>query len=151
MLISISLVACKKADPTPELKDPFYNEFLTQQSDNEKSLAEAKTKLEEMRVEIEGVKPQTGEKKRLEKKYYAQKSLVEKLEQERVFWIVRIKSRKQEARIEYSKAFNQGKDWPDPQIIENYRSEKKLRSERGSWDVSARISRSKTQKVSAGH
>jgi hypothetical protein len=144
--LSIYVIGCNKPDPNPELKDGIYLDMKAQLATTDKNIADFEKLLAENKANIEKVKPQTGQIKYAEKRYWEVKNAVDLLYQQRTYWKIRIAEREKYARTTYLKAFKEGKPWPDTKELEEYMAEKRLRQARQQWDVRQRIDNYKSQK-----
>ena len=141
-LLTLALASCKKPDPHPELKDPIYNDLnATLGTVTQLYNAELKA-LEGFEKEMREVVPQTGQIKYAQKRVNESKAKISKLEQEKQFLEIKIKTRLNEPRKSYTKAFNADQPWPDPQEWENYRIQRKFQQAKKTWDVKERIKES---------
>ncbi len=139
------LLSCNRPEPTPEIRDPIYQEYKSQQDLAKKAVAEAIKTLEEKKAALEKVKPQTGQIKYAQKRYWDTQRTIDNLLQQEKYWTVKIKERESLARTEYLKAFKSGKTWPDPKEFQEYSTEKRLREARLHWDNKDRIEKSKAE------
>lgn len=146
------LVSCSRPEATPELRDPIYQDFLSQKSATEKGLAEAEKKMDEYSEAVKKAAPQTGQAKQNLKKYYEMQRRVNTLSQQSRYWNIRIEERLVASRLEYRQAFAKGIPWPDEKEFATYRAEKKLRAARLQWDQKERVKELKmgTRSVAGG-
>ncbi len=145
LFLPLLLFSCNKPEPNPELADPIYLEFKTQQDLSKKAIAEAEKTLIEKKADLDKVKPQTGQIKYAQKRLWDTQRTLDSLIQQEKYWTIRIKEREQVARSEYMKAFNAGKTWPDPKEFQEYSTEKRLREARLQWDTKERIEKFKIE------
>ncbi len=140
LLLTLPLaISCSRPEPTPELRDPIYQDFLSQKSATEKGLAEAQKKMDEYSEAVKKAAPQTGQAKQNLKKYYEMERRAITLSQQLRYWDIRIEERLIASRLEYRQAFSKGLTWPNPKEFETYRAEKKLRAARLQWDQKERV------------
>ncbi|WP_347355676.1 hypothetical protein [Bdellovibrio sp.] len=139
ILLSLSLVACNKPDPNPELKDPIYNDLHSATAEASQLLEAEKKNLEGFEKELSDVVPQTGQVKYAQKRVRESKEKIVRLEQEKQYLELKIEARKRESKKSYSKAFKKGETWPDPQEWNSYQTEKRLRNAKRTWDAKERI------------
>lgn len=137
--ICLSLIACNKPDPNPELKDPIYQDYNSSMAAASQALEAERKALEGFEKELKEVVPQTGQIKYAQKRVNESKEKITRIEQERQYYELKIESRKREAKMSYLKAFKKGEPWPDPKEWEIYQQEKKLRTAKRVWDVNERI------------
>lgn len=142
---SLTILGCNKPDPQPELHDPIYQDFLAEKALAEKNLAEAQKKLEEQKAEMKKVKPQTGQIKYVEKRYWDAQKSIDLYEQQLKYWTIRLQERKAFARKQYLKAFRAGETWPNPKEHKEYTAQNRLRQAKMQWDSRRRIEEYKRQ------
>lgn len=139
LLLSLSLFACSKPDPNPELKDPIYNDYNSQLGTVSAALESEKKNLEGFNEELAEVVPQTGQIKYAQKRVREAKDKITRLEQEKQYLELKIEARKRESKSSYAKAYKKGENWPDPQEWASYQTEQRLRNAKKSWDVKERM------------
>ena len=139
LFLPFLLFSCNKPEENPELSDPLYLEFKSQKDIATKAIADTQKTVEEKKADLEKVKPQTGQIKYAQKRYWEAQSALDTLIQQEKYWAIRIQEREAFDRLEYLKAFKAGKPWPDPKEFEEYSTEKRLREARLQWDAKKRI------------
>lgn len=139
LFIILTLTACNKPDPNPELKDPIFADLQTQLGAATQSLEAEKKKLEGFEKDLAAVVPQTGQIKYAQKRVFESQALVNKWEQEKAYLELKIEQRKNTAVKSYKKAFAKKEEWPDPKEWTSYQAEQKLRNAKRSWDVKSRM------------
>jgi hypothetical protein len=139
ILLSLNLLACNKPDPNPENMDPIFQDMKAQEDITKKNIEDFTKQLEEHAHNIEKVKPQTGQIKYAEKRYWEARDHLDKLQQQYVYWQIRKAERLKHARTEYLKAFKEGKNWPRQEEVDEYMSEKRLRQAKQQWDIKERL------------
>jgi hypothetical protein len=149
LIILVMAVGCSKPNPTPELLDPIYSDIASQVSAVESEIAAEEIKLSENQSAYDNVVPQTGQIKFGQKRVWDSKNRLEKLKQLKKYWEVRKESRKIHSRIEYLKAYNKGKPWPEASEYSQYKAQQKLENNSRSWNVKKRIEELSTPKKAA--
>ena len=139
LFLPLLLLSCNKPDPQPELLDPIYLEFKTQHDMAKRAIIDIQAALDGKKIDLEKVKPQTGQIKYAQKRFWEAQKTLDLLTQQEKYWSVRIHERESFAKDEYLKAFKAGKPWPDPKEFQEYESEKRLREARHQLDAKARI------------
>lgn len=134
------LAACNKPDPNPELKDPVYSDLIALQGSTNQALDAEIKKLEGFKQELRDVIPQSGQIKFAQKRVYESQERITKLEQEKIYYELKIKERLSQARKSYAKSFEKKEPWPDPKEWDEYQTAKKLRNAKRAWDVKQRMS-----------
>lgn len=137
--LSTALLGCKKEDPNPHLKDPIYLDIATREQAMSTEVSAAEKALKDAQTELSQAKPQLGETKRAQKKYFEAESKLSRTKQEHAALIVRKQTRMIEAKESYRKAFRAGKEWPNPKEFEAYLTAERLRNTKQQWDVPNRI------------
>lgn len=138
LLFSVFLAGCNKPDPQPEKKDAIYLDMVTEMDIAEKNLVEAQKKLEGFKKDLEAAVPQTGQIKFAQKRVYDAERVVDQLEQQKKYWIVRSESRRDYVRKKSLEAFHKGQPWEHADEITEYETEKRLRRAKLNWDVKER-------------
>ncbi len=141
VLFILVLSACNKPDPHPELRDPIYKDIEAKQKELAGAIESEKKALEEAEIKLKAVVPQTGQIKFARKRVFESKARIEKLEQLRRYYTIRLESRKLEAQDEYLDAFGRGKggEWPAPEAYADYQINESARTKSRNWSVKERI------------
>jgi DNA repair ATPase RecN len=141
VLFLLVLSACNKPDPHPELRDPIYKDIEAKQKELTGAVESEKKALEEAEKNLSAVVPQTGQVKFARKRVFEIKARIEKLEQLKRYYTVRLESRKFEAQDEYLSAFDQGKgtEWPAAESYTDYQTQESARTKSRNWSVKSRI------------
>lgn len=123
LLLIFGLTACDKPSPTPELADPIYSDLLKTADELKKAVPDANKSVEEARLELSKVKPQTGQIEYAKKRLYEASARLNKIEQMAKYSEIRAESRLKYDREEYVKAWakNKAKTWPDPKEYEQFK------------------------------
>jgi hypothetical protein len=145
-LSALSVVlGCKRADPNAYTKDPILIDYQAQLQATQVQVEEAKKSVLEAEKELKNSQPQKGQAAIHKKKMEEQVERLSKLNQQVIYWQVRVESRAKEAQVEYLDYFKKGKSWPDQEAINSYHAQKRLRLNRLQWDQKARISELKNK------
>jgi hypothetical protein len=139
LLITIGLFGCNKPSPNPELTDEIYQDLQNQVGETKKEAESEKKKLDGFKKDLEKAKPQTGEIKYAQKRYFESELRVQKLEQLLKYYELKAEDRKRYTRIEYLKAFKSGKTWPTEEEIAAYKQYKISSVVPGGWDSRKRV------------
>ncbi|WP_413289476.1 hypothetical protein [Bdellovibrio sp. HCB337] len=139
LFIAISLLGCKKPNPTPELADDIYLDLNTRAQSAQKELDSEKKKLEGFKKELAAVVPQTGAIKYAQKRYFESEAKIQKLVQEVKYYELKAAARKKYTKLEYMKAFNEGKSWPLPEEVDAYKTYKTVSVVPHSWNSKKRV------------
>lgn len=143
IFLTIFILGCNKPDPNPELKDGIWLDMQAQLQITQKNIADFQKQAEEHKADLAKVKPQTGQIKYAEKRYWQTKNHIDLLLQQEAYWKIRMDERAKFAKKEYLRAFKDGKPWPDPNEISEYMAEKRLRQAKQQWNVKSRIEEAK--------
>lgn len=139
IILSLLLSACNKPDPTPELKDPIYNDIQADLAATSAALEGELKTLEGFEKELSEVVPQTGQIKYAQKRVNESKEKINRYEQEKMYLELKLEARKKESKRSYMKSYKKGEPWPDPAEWSSYQTEKRLRNAKRSWDAKSRI------------
>jgi len=140
LLFSIfSLFACHKPEPNPELRDPIYQDYLSELDLAKKSLEAEEKTLKEHEATYAAVVPQTGQIKYARKRIEESKEKINRFQQQIQYFELKIANRLADTRKKYLEAFRAGKDWPDPKEIEEYHGIQKLRRDKIAADKGERM------------
>lgn len=143
LIFCVFAAGCNKPNPNPEHLDPIYAELEKEKKDMESAISAESKQLAEFKEALAAVKPQTGQIKYAEKRYYESLAKVEKMKQMLSYLEIHIESRKKSAKRAYLKAFYKKEPWPDPKEYETYKAQKQLEAAPRAWDAKARIEKMK--------
>ncbi|MEK6556258.1 MAG: hypothetical protein AABZ31_13510 [Bdellovibrionota bacterium] len=133
--VFILLSGCKSEDPTPELRDPIYNDLVKQQRDAEDGLKKSIEAVAKLEKEYAEQAPRTIDRKTTQKELFKEQEKVHRLTQEAEYYRIAALKRKAEATIGYKTAFAEDKTWPDPKEYESYKLNKKMRETSRNWST----------------
>jgi hypothetical protein len=139
LFITISLFGCNKPNPNPELADEIYQDLTAQASEVKRETESEKKKLEGFKKDVEKAVPQTGEIKYAQKRYFESEMRIQKLEQLAKYYELKAAERVRYTRLEYLKAFKDGKPWPTEEELAAYRQYKLSSHIDGGWDSRKRV------------
>lgn len=137
--VFLFILACDRPNSNPELMDPIFADIEKQLKDAENELKSALQSETDTKDGLAKVKPQTGQIKFAQKRYYEAMARVQKTEQRVEFLKLRLKSRKQLDHDLYLKAYQKKQPWPPPEEWAEYVSQKNLESAPRSWNAKDRI------------
>lgn len=135
----ISLVGCKKPDPSPELRDPIYQDLVNEVRDVASQIVSEQKNLDEHLKNLDLVKPQTGQIKYAEKRVSESRARLERLRQRKLYLDLRLETRKRLDGEKYLEAYHKDQAWPDPKEHEEYKAQKKLDQAGSVWDSKGRL------------
>jgi hypothetical protein len=150
LALSLSMASCQKKDPHPELLDPIYSDMKAELANAETQVVEVEKKVLEMEKEMKNARPQSGDYRKYQKYFFQNQNSLVKYKQQVLYWKIRIAQRKSAVHAEYSKAFEEGKPWPDQKVYQEYLSRKKLRVAKLNWDTKQRLSDSQSPREPSG-
>ncbi len=128
------LVGCNKPDPNPENSDEIYKDLQQELDVATKALEAEKKNLEKLEAEFKKVTPQTGQVKFAQKKIYETQATINKLEQQKQFFEIKIELRKGDVRERYMESRRGGRKWPDLAEVEGYKAIMKLQRDKLEWE-----------------
>lgn len=140
--ISISLITlfilqslgCSRPLEEPELIDPIYLDLLKTSSEYANEHKTALSAAKEAREQLKDRTPGTIEVKQARKTLNENKSKLTHLAQMSLYYEIKAKKRRIEARSDYHQALKRGESWPKPEDYQNFLSEKKLRNASKNWN-----------------
>ncbi len=144
-LISLCLLACDRPNPEPHKLDPIYSELEREAKAVQGEIDKAKKDLEGFLKEHEAVVPQTGQIKYAQKRVDETRNRIQKLEQLKLYWDLRVKSREEYAKTEYMKAYNKKEPWPPPEEYQSYLTMRKFEQSPRHWDAKQRFETAKAE------
>jgi hypothetical protein len=148
IILSIQMVTgCKKEDPSPELRDPLYSEFVSQRNRYQKLLEDTEKGLQADLKALESTEPRTLDVKIQRNAILKKESQITEARQMLEYYRVRAELRRVYARKSYKIAFRKGEEWPDPSEINAYQTNKKLVDAPRSWGH--RVPKNSHQELSA--
>lgn len=148
-LFSLSLVACKKEDPNPELMDPIYKDLEARYSAYSKNIEESKARIVGLNDSLEKVEARSLDRKNLMRDLEKEKLKLMNSEQLARYYKIRAERRKLTGRIAYKKAFAEGKAWPDPAEYSQYEVNTRLQEANRNW--ATRVPKLHDRISSGGH
>lgn len=146
----LSIFGCNKANPNAYKADPILIDYQGQLAATSSDLETLKKQAEESAKELRQSQPQKGQAAIHRKKLEETKERISKLEQQILFWKIRIESRAKEAQLEYLRAHESGKEWPDKDAVNSYAVQKRLRLTKLQWSQKDRIREMKAPEKPAG-
>lgn len=135
----LSLSACSKEDPQPEIRDPIYNELAAKSKALDEEVKSLKEKLANLEIDLEKAEPNSISKKDVEKDLRKHKKMLQAAQQSLTYYKIRAERRKLVDKLTYKEAYAAGKEWPDPKEFEQYQTSLRLREANRNW--SARVPR----------
>ena len=116
-------LSCKGPELQPELRDPIFQDLVTQSTAAEKALADAQKKVVGAHVEFSKAAPQVGEVTRLRNQLFEAQREATKAEQLLLYRKAQIKLRRVAAREAYlNDFFGKRIGWPDPNEYSTYKA-----------------------------
>jgi hypothetical protein len=133
------LAACEKPNPNPELSDAIYSDLTARAETANKSVEAERKKLEGFKKDLENAKPQSGDTKVAQKRYFETEKKIAEQTQQAHFLELHAETRKKYVRIAYTKGFNEKKPWDSEAQGAAYSLNRKLAQQPLSWDSANRI------------
>lgn len=129
----ILVSACNKPDPKPELRDPIYQQNVSDAQAAEKAVVDAEKELEDKIKAVESSEINTLDKKIARSELLTAKATYAKLKQKAEYLKLKVISRQREARESYLKAFRKHEEWPNPAEFAEYEANQRLKSVSLRW------------------
>lgn len=133
------MVGCTKEDPSPELRDPIYQDLQKRAADAQKSVDESKAKILELSDSLEKAEPNSIDKRDIERDLAKAKRQELDSRQWALYYTIRGKRRRIVDHMTYREALHAGKEWPDPHEYSDYLVNRRLVEANRNW--SARVPR----------
>lgn len=140
ILISTSILsvitACSGEDPQPELRDKVFEDLSKKAKAFEGEQKSTEAEVEGLKVSLGKAEPNSIEGRDIQKNLLkAQRKLIKASELAK-YYKIRAERRRLEARIEYRKAFKEGKgdEWPNAKTFEGYETMNRLREANLNWN-----------------
>ncbi len=136
-LILITLGACNRSDPAPELHDEIFSDLVAELDIAQKAYESETKNLEKLKQELEKAIPQTGQVKYATQKLRSSEGLLSSLNQQKIYFEVKIERRKAQVRDRYQESLTKGgRPWPDAKEIEMYKTVTKFYRDKLAWEKS---------------
>jgi hypothetical protein len=120
------LMACKRHDPNPEMKDPIYGDLIKQAENANRQWESAKRDLEEAQKALTTADVQNGEIKARRNSVFEYERILDKATQHTKFCELEVERRKDYDRKSYEEAFQKDKEWPNPEEFQEYQANQRL-------------------------
>ena len=134
LIVASCLVSCRSKNEQPWTLDPIYADLVaTSAGLASKSEAQQK-KIEDLKMNLEKMAPRDPARKRTTKEMYDLERGLVQMEQQAKYFEIRAEQRKEYAKKAYDQAFDEGKDWPDPQELADYKEFQKVKHAPRNWE-----------------
>lgn len=133
LVVVMTLMGCRKEDPSPELLDPIFADLQKRAADAKKSLEDEKKKQEDLKVSIEHAEPNSIDLKNARRDLATSEARSLDFDQKARYYDIRSRRRMYEDRVEYKKAFAKNEQWPDPREYSDYLVNIRLREAPLDW------------------
>lgn len=128
-------LACTKVDPHPENRDEIYEDLGQELEIATKALEGAEKNLLSAKDEVDKAIPQTGQIKYATKKLRNAEAYFAEMQQRKIYFDVKRERRKTYVQFRYQESLRKdGRPWPDPKEIEEYKAIVKFNREKLEWD-----------------
>lgn len=134
VLLFSFLAACDKNDPTPELSDDIYKDYVEEFEISNRELESTQKEYNKLLIEKTKAVPQTGQIKFVQKKIYDCERQINTLKQQKQFFEIKIELRRDLARQRALESQHGGRPWPDVAEIATYKSSIKFQRDKLAWD-----------------
>lgn len=130
------LQSCKKVDETPESSDPVYSDLKAELEISTKQEIDMKAQLAKDIKAYKETPPQTGMYTLMRNKMSTSENLLSIVQQQKKFFEIKMEQRKIEVRARYQESLRKdGRAWPDPKEIADYKIRMKLQRDKFEWDT----------------
>lgn len=143
LLVALVISGCNKPDPNAYKQDPILLDYQSQLTATTALLDGQIKQRNDILKELANSQPQTGNASIHRKRAHEADSRIRNLEQQVMFWKIRLESRAKEAQLEYLEARRNKKAWPDQAAVDSYNAQKRLRLSKMVWDHKDRIEQMK--------
>lgn len=130
------LQSCEKVDATPESSDPVYADLKNELEISTKQEIDMKTQLANDIKAYKETPAQTGMYTLMRNKMSTSENLLSIVQQQKKFFEIKTEQRKLEVRARYKESLKKdGRPWPDPKEIADYKIRMKLQRDKFQWDT----------------
>ncbi len=130
------LQSCKKVDETPEASDPIFIDLKGELDITSKQELDMKAQLAKDVKEFKETPAQTGMYTLMRNKMSATENLLNIVQQQKKFFEIKMEQRKIDVRARYQESLKKdGRPWPDPKEIADYKIRMKLQRDKFQWDT----------------
>lgn len=136
-LLSIFMLqSCEKVDATPESSDPVYADLKNELDISTKQEIDMKAQLTKDMKAYKETPAQTGMYTLMRNKMSSSENLLAVVQQQKKFFEIKMEHRKLEVRSRYKESLKKdGRPWPDPQEVADYKIRMKLQRDKFQWDT----------------
>lgn len=128
-------LGCTKVDPHPENRDEIYADLGSELEIATKTLEAAEKNLLLAQEEIKKAIPQTGQIKYATKKLRNAEAFLAEMKQRKIYFDIKRERRRAYVQFRYKESLSsEGRPWPDPKEIEEYRAIVKFNRDKLEWD-----------------
>ena len=130
------LQSCEKEDATPESSDPVYADLKNELDISTKQEVDMKAQLSKDIKAFKETPAQTGMYTLMRNKMSTSENLLGVVQQQKKFFEIKMEQRKLEVRARYKESLKKdGRPWPDPKEIADYKIRMKLQRDKFQWDT----------------
>lgn len=143
LLLLLFASACSFQNAEPELSDPIYSDIVKESRGIDSQLVAAQKELDGFLVDLEAVKPQTGQIKYAQKHISDAEQNLEHLRQMSQYWKLRVSSRLAWDREHYLVSFKNKTPWPPPGEYKEFKAQVALENAPKNWNLRERLEQAK--------
>ena len=132
-ILAFFLAGCHREDPSPELRDPIYQDLLHDLQGKTQARDDAQKKINSLEIALKHDPPRSIDRSNDKMALKREQNLYQKLVQDVAYAKIRTDRRKVEGRRAYRIAFLEGKPWPSPKEYQQYLRSKHLASVAKDW------------------
>lgn len=135
LIAALTLGACSKEDPNPELRDPIYADLGKRQADAQKAYEEASAKIKELVEKLEKAEANSLEKRDMERDLRKYRKVALDSEQMARYYKIRVERRRIVDKAAYREALEAKKEWPYPDEYSDYLTNRRLHEISLNWNA----------------
>lgn len=132
-LLLLGLAACEKPLAEPEKVDPIYSDLEAQLKAAQTIHATELKALEDARKHLESLGPRDMGRKRTQFEVFEREKKVRRLAERELYHQLLIDKRLEYVRKVYPKKYEAKEPWPDPAEVDQYKTNKRLKSASRNW------------------
>lgn len=134
LIITTTLsIGCDRPLPEPEKSDPIYSDLENELKTAKSSLDTEIKALSDAKKYLESLEPRDLNRKRATHEVFERQKRVRKLEERHLYQELLLKKRLEYVRNVYPKRYRAKEPWPDPQELDEYRTNRRLNRASRNW------------------
>ncbi len=133
-IVMFCLAGCRSRNATPELLDPIFADLNASAAALNAKIEAQEKKIVDVELNLEKMASRDPARKRSIKEMYDLKRGLLQMKQQASYFEIRAGQRKAYARKAYDQAFDEGRDWPDPQEFVAYKEFQRVKHAPRNWE-----------------